>query len=108
MPGRGMCPMTGSVPDRPRRGRPTRQRSGFGTVLDRLIDDRAVTATALAEGLGVSPAYVSALMTGSKKASAERVDEIADLLNAEPQERVSLHRAAARDQGFRLDLPDDF
>jgi DNA-binding Xre family transcriptional regulator len=92
----------------PRLGRPARGRSGFGAVLDALMMRRGVRASRLAEALGVTPSYLSALVTGVKPVSPDRVEEIADSLGAEPEERAKLHRAAARDMGFRLDLPDDF
>jgi|GEM_PF-1456281 len=92
----------------PRLGRPPRGRSGFGEVLDRILMRRGLRASQLAAGLGVTPSYLSALVTGQKPVSAERVDQIADLLGAGPEERTRLHRAAAKDLGFRLDLPDDF
>ncbi|MCX7890292.1 MAG: helix-turn-helix domain-containing protein [Rhodobacteraceae bacterium] len=92
----------------PKLGRPARGRSNFGAELDRMLNFRGIRASRLAEVLGVSPSYLSALVTGLKPVSADRVEEIADLIGAEPTERARLHRAAARDMGFRLDLPEDF
>jgi plasmid maintenance system antidote protein VapI len=92
----------------PRLGRPARARSGFGELLDRIMLRRGLRAARLAEALGVTPSYLSALVTGAKPVSPDRVDDIARAIAAAPEERTSLHRAAARDMGFRLDLPEDF
>jgi plasmid maintenance system antidote protein VapI len=89
-------------------GRPGRARSGFGEALTGLMSRRGLRASRLAEALGVTPSYLSALVTGAKPVSPDRVEDIADSLGAAPEERTRLHRAAARDMGFRLDLPEDF
>lgn len=97
-----------AVVEAPRPGRPARAHSGFGEALNRIMERRGIRATQLARTLGVSPSYLSALVTGSKPVSPDRVEDIAENLGADPDERTRLHRAAARDMGFRLDLPEDF
>ena len=80
----------------------------FGTTLQSLLEKRSVSQTDLARSIGTSRAYVSALANDRKAASPERIEAIADKLGVSSAERVRLHRAAASDQGFNLDLPDDF
>lgn len=84
------------------------KKSNFGTALFEQLQAREMTQSDLAKQIGTSAAYVSSLTTGSKSVSPERVESISTTLNLAPQERISLHRAAATDLGFKLDLPDDF
>ncbi|MBT28049.1 MAG: hypothetical protein CMO01_00200 [Thalassobius sp.] len=80
----------------------------FGARLGDILARHDRTQSSVASGMGVTNAYISALRTGKKGVSAATVDSLADNIGATPDERVSLHRAAAVDAGFRLDLPDDF
>ena len=94
---------------RPRRVRPSAApHSRFGAELDRVLDARAVTTSAAARTLGTSAAYLSSVRNGTKKISPTRIDQLASAFALDPDEAARLHRAAARDAGFRLDLPDDF
>lgn len=79
-----------------------------GQALLRSLDSRGLTQKVLAERLDVSPAYVSALVSGKKTLSPPTADRVATALAMAPSESVALHRASALDQGFRLDLPEDF
>jgi len=85
-----------------------RPKTAFGTELGAILASRGMTQSSLAQDLGVSSAYISATMTGRKAVSPQRLDDIAGCLSLEEEERVRLHRAAARAQGFRIDLPEDF
>ena len=58
----------------------------------------------LAQAVGKSPAYTNQTMTGRKHASPEWVNLVAETLNLSQKERVVLHRAAAKDQGYEIDL----
>jgi DNA-binding Xre family transcriptional regulator len=82
--------------------------TAFGAALSDLLWDYRKRQTDLSRDLGISTSYVNALKTGKKAAAAPTVDRIADALGARPEDRVRLHRAAARDAGFKLDLPDGF
>lgn len=86
----------------------TEDGTAFGSALSDLLWDYRKRQTDLSRDLGISTSYVNALKTGKKAAAAPTVDRIADALGARPEDRVRLHRAAARDAGFKLDLPDDF
>lgn len=85
-----------------------RKRSNFGLALDQSLRSRGWNKLRLAAEIGSSPAYVSSISTGTKNVSASKVDEIAAKIGLNETETVKMHRAAALDQGFRLDLPDDF
>ncbi len=86
----------------------TEEGTAFGAALSDLLWDYRKRQTDLSRDLGISTSYVNALKTGKKAAAAPTVDRIADALGAGPADRVRLHRAAARDAGFKLDLPDGF
>lgn len=58
--------------------------------------------------LDVSKAYISAIANGRKAVSPERIDTMSKALGFSEAEVRRLHRAAALDAGFKLDLPDDF
>lgn len=77
-----------------------------GLVLD-LMSNSGVNQPQVAETLGVSTQYVNKLTTGRQKPSPEWVDLIASAVAATDEQRVELHRAAAEDHGFRLDLPKE-
>lgn len=78
--------------------------TAFGIALDEAMSKRGIRQTKVAEALGVSRAYVSNTMTGRYGVSGEQVDRFADALQAELDERAKLHRAAALDAGFKIDL----
>jgi hypothetical protein len=58
----------------------------------------------LAEAVGKSPAYTNQTITGRKSASPQWVNLVAETLKLSAKERVALHRAAAKDQGYEIDL----
>ena len=80
----------------------------FGAALSAALDEAAMNQSELAEMSGTTRSYISQLANGHRTPSAEAVDKIADKLKVSPQTRTRLHRAAAADSGFKLDLPDDF
>lgn len=84
------------------------KKNKFGTELARLLDERGMKQRALAEQIDTSSAYVSSISTGKRHVSPTRVDSIAKAINASEGDISRLHRAAASDMGFQLDLPDDF
>lgn len=80
----------------------------FGRLFSEALERRGKSRTEISKKIGTSLAYVSALSVGAKFATSSTVDRLADALELDDVERVRLHRAAARDAGFKLDLPDDF
>lgn len=84
------------------------QKTAFGERLSRALKARELGQRDLAERIGTTPQYISAIATGSKSVSPERIDSIARALDLDTEGCGSLHYAAATDLGFRLDLPPDF
>ena len=93
-----------------RRGRKPAEETqkDFPRLLKDLAQARGVTQAELSQSLAVTSAYVSQLATGLKTPRPETVDRLATAMNLDPVARRDLHVAAAKDTGFRLDLPDDF
>jgi hypothetical protein len=58
----------------------------------------------LANNVGVSVQYLNQMMTAARPASAHWADLVADALKLQEHQRVGLHRAAALDNRFKLDL----
>lgn len=58
----------------------------------------------LAERMGMSRPYVSQVVTGVRKANPEWVNVVSQALNLPPAQARALHRAAAKDNGFDIDL----
>jgi plasmid maintenance system antidote protein VapI len=81
-----------------------KNRSAFGEALSKHFEREGSTQTQLANATGVSPSYVNQTISGKKYVSPEWADLVADVLKMSNTERVRLHRAAARDAGFKLDL----
>ena len=85
----------------PRRSAST---SAFGAAVSSALAQRHMSQVELAQSLGKSLAYTNQTLTGRKSASPEWVNLVAETLKLSPRERMSLHRAAARDQGYEIDL----
>jgi transcriptional regulator with XRE-family HTH domain len=84
--------------------RKTKYDTEFGALVSRSLTEARITQPDLAERLGKSTAYVNQTLTGRKKPSAEWADLVANTLKLTKEKRVELHRAAAKDNGFKLDL----
>jgi transcriptional regulator with XRE-family HTH domain len=82
--------------------------TSFGQAFGACLDSYGKKPSALAAEMGVTRSYISSVSTGKKSVGAGKVDEIADKIGVTDQERTVMHRAAAKDAGFRIDLPDDF
>ena len=80
----------------------------FGEALVSAMKRQQVGQKDLADIIGTSPQYVSAIVRGSKSVSPARIDQIAAAMDLDKASVSRLHVSAARDAGFRLDLPDDF
>lgn len=81
-----------------------RYRTNFGTSASLALAEARMTQSEVASAVGVSPAYVNHTFTGRKPAAAKWVDMVADVTGASPARRTQMHRGAAQDAGFRLDL----
>jgi transcriptional regulator with XRE-family HTH domain len=75
-----------------------------GAALGDILAERGVSQQALARRAGVSQPYVNQVATGKRRASAGWIDMVATVLELSDEERERLHRAAAKDHGFKIDL----
>ena len=80
----------------------------FGTLYQECLRRHDMTQSSVAKVTGNSRSYVSQVIVGKKSAGPNTVDSMANAIDATDGERRELHRAAASDAGFRIDLPDDF
>ena len=80
----------------------------FGKAFAASLERHGLNQSRAAEQVGVSRNYVSMIVSGKKSPSPARIDDLAGALGFTEEEARRLHRAAATDAGFRLDLPDDF
>jgi transcriptional regulator with XRE-family HTH domain len=83
-----------------------RKRSEFGDKVSGLLKQREITQEGLASAIGRSQSYTNQVINGQKAPSAQWADLVANALGLSPEERQKLHAAAARDNGFKIDLPD--
>jgi transcriptional regulator with XRE-family HTH domain len=88
-------------------GKPDEDKA-FGAALGKYLGQYGKSRAGVASEMGITRSYISQLTTGAKVASAEKVDSLADTIGVSQEERVDLHRAAAKSAGFRIDLPEDF
>ncbi len=84
------------------------KKSRFGEELDRILESQGKKQKDLADKIATSTAYVSSIATGKRNVSPGRATAIGEALGADVAQMSRLHRAAALDAGFRLDLPEDF
>lgn len=80
----------------------------FGKAADDLLAARNLRLSALTQSLGTSTSHAYNVVRGERAASPEFVNALASAVNATPEEALKLNMAAARDAGFRLDLPEDW
>jgi len=85
-----------------------RDDSKFADAFSRVLKSHNMRAADAATTMEVSRSYVAAVARGDKKVGPERIDSMSQALGFSEKETLKLHRAAAIDAGFRLDLPDDF
>jgi plasmid maintenance system antidote protein VapI len=78
--------------------------SNFGEVVSNALTTSNSTASSLAQGMSTTQAHVSQMMTGARGVTPKWADLVADTLKLQVQQRAELHRAAALDKGYKLDL----
>ena len=78
--------------------------TAFGNTVNDALTARRMSQTELARELNVAPSRVNNTMTGTRPASPHWTDLVADALQFSAEQRVSLHTAAAKDVGYKLDL----
>ncbi len=96
--------------EKKRRGRKPASESlkAFPKAFRALTEAKEVSQTEISAAIGTSTAYVSQLATGLKTPKPETIDKLASAMSLDETVTRKLHAAAAKDLGFRLDLPDDF
>jgi transcriptional regulator with XRE-family HTH domain len=82
------------------------KRSEFGAKVSHHLKKRSMTQETLASAIGRSQSYTNQVINGQKTPSARWADLVADALQLSPVERLKLHAAAAKDNGFRIELPE--
>ncbi|WP_218014061.1 helix-turn-helix domain-containing protein [Rubellimicrobium roseum] len=75
-------------------------------ALGEILAGRDLSQARAAKLAGTSQPFLNQVATGRRKPSAEWVDLIAAALALSPEESERLHRAAAKDHGFRIDLTE--
>jgi cyanate lyase len=78
-------------------------RSEFGSALVAQLKAKQMTETALAASVGTTVSYVSQTVMRRKSASPRWIETVSDAMSATDEECRALHRAAARDRGYRID-----
>ena len=81
-----------------------RYNSEFGASVSQALAEANINQADLATSAGVSPSYLNQMMTGRKKASPEWVDIVSRTLKLRDAARKQLHKAAAKDAGYDIDL----
>ena len=75
--------------------------TAFGASTSKLLAKRRMTQLDLTNAVGKHPAYTNQVLTGGRRPSPEYVDLVANALGLSDQERIALHRSAAKDYGFQ-------
>jgi transcriptional regulator with XRE-family HTH domain len=73
-------------------------------ALGEILAGRNVSQARVASAAGFSQPYVNQIATGKRLPPADWIDTVANALGLSPKERERLHRAAAKDHGFKIDL----
>jgi transcriptional regulator with XRE-family HTH domain len=75
-----------------------------GAVVSRALATAGLRQFELAQTTGSSETYISQVLNGHRNPTPAWLDVIAGALSMTPEQRVELHRAAAIDRGYKLDL----
>lgn len=77
-------------------------RTHFGKAVSSVLT-ADTKLTDVAATIGTSKQHLSQYLNGHRHATAQWADLIADTLKVTDEQRVLLHRAAAKDNGFKLE-----
>ena len=75
-----------------------------GKTLRVLIEVKDTTQHEVASNAGMSQPYMNQFVTGKRTPSGEWLNLIAKAMKLSREQRIQLHRAAAKDSGFEIDL----
>jgi len=81
-----------------------RKLTNFSSSASSLLAELNLTQNELSRRINKNPRYINHIMRGRRNPSAEYIDLIANTLNLSEEDTVRLHRAAAKDCGYKLDL----
>lgn len=84
----------------------TPKRTHFGATVSGVLKSRGMRQEDLAEAVGRSQSYTNQVLNGQRSPSAQWADLVANALALSPEDRANLHPAAAKDNGFKIELPD--
>jgi transcriptional regulator with XRE-family HTH domain len=84
--------------------RRNRYSTEFGASVSKELAEARLSQSELAAKTGLSASHLNQMMTGRKRAAPEWVDIIASTLKLQEPDRKRLHRAAAKDAGYDIDL----
>ena len=79
----------------------------FGNSVSNSLTETGRSQRDLAISAGLTPPHLNQFMTGHKKVPPKWCDVIAHALDMKEKQRRELHRAAARDAGYDLDLTNE-
>lgn len=79
-------------------------KSATGSLLKKHLASAGTTQAEFARKAGLSMGYVNFVATGHRNPGPEWVDLIAEHLKLSTEQRAEMHRAAAKDHGFKIDL----
>lgn len=80
------------------------RKTEVGASLGDILSERGISQAAAAARAEMSQPYFNQVVKGRRLASADWIDTVANALGLGRKERAELHRAAARDHGFKIDL----
>lgn len=75
-----------------------------GAALQKLIKDSGHNQGSFASAVGTSRVYTNTVIAGHNVPSSGWLNMVATGLGLTEEQSVELHRAAARDHGFKIDL----
>lgn len=84
--------------------RRTKNDTAFGASVSNALAEAQLNQVDLAKMTGKSVSYVNQTLTGTRSASAGWVNLVASTLKLQNERKAELHRAAAKDLGYELDL----
>ena len=73
-------------------------------ALSKILRAKKITQYSAAAASETSQPYFNQVANGRRTPSADWLNLVANALNLSDEERVKLHRAAAKDHGFEIDL----
>jgi transcriptional regulator with XRE-family HTH domain len=80
------------------------RKTEVGASLGDILAGRGLSQASAAARARISQPYFNQVVRGRRLASADWIDTVANALGLDAIEREKLHRAAAKDHGFKIDL----